>query len=74
MTTALPSGPEALAYVEELSNWGRWGEDDELGTLNLIEDEHRVAAARLVTAGRTVSCARTLVTAFGDPANAAQMY
>jgi kynurenine formamidase len=74
MAATLPTGTEALAYVEELSNWGRWGPDDELGTLNLIKDEHRVAAARLVTTGRSVSCARTLVTAFGDPANAAQMY
>jgi kynurenine formamidase len=74
MTTNLPSATEAVAYVDELSNWGRWGDDDELGTLNLITQEHRVAAARLVTDGRTVSCARTLITAFGDPASAAQMY
>jgi len=32
------------------SNWGRWGADDELGTLNLITDEVR---ARAVTEART---------------------
>jgi kynurenine formamidase len=65
---------ETSAYLEDLSNWGRWGDEDELGTLNLITNAHRVAAAQLVTEGRTVSCARELVTAFGDPASAAQMY
>jgi hypothetical protein len=35
------------------------------GTLNLIREKHRVAAARLVTVGRTVSCARDILTTFG---------
>jgi hypothetical protein len=39
-----------------LSNWGRWGADDELGTLNLVTGEVTAAAAGLVTAGRPVSC------------------
>ncbi|MBS1678892.1 MAG: cyclase family protein [Actinobacteria bacterium] len=37
------------------SNWGRWGEDDELGTLNLIGPERLRAAADLVATGETVS-------------------
>jgi len=36
-----------------VSNWGRWGADDERGTLNLITPEHVVAAAGLVRTGRT---------------------
>ena len=39
----------------ELSNWGRWGDTDELGTLNLITPEYRVRASRLVTEGISVS-------------------
>lgn len=39
------------------SNWGRWGEDDERGTLNLITDEVRARAAREVRTGRSVSLA-----------------
>ncbi|WP_336159327.1 cyclase family protein [Amycolatopsis sp. VC5-11] len=39
------------------SNWGRWGADDELGTLNLITDEVRERAAREVRTGRSVSLA-----------------
>jgi kynurenine formamidase len=65
---------EVMSYVDRLSNWGRWGADDQLGTLNLITSEHRVAAAKLVTAGRVVSCSRDLGTSFGDPSSTAQMY
>lgn len=44
----------------ELRNWGRWGDDDERGALNLITDEKRAQAAALVAEGRSVSCARPL--------------
>ena len=44
--------------VTELSNWGRWGEDDQLGALNLITPEKRKESAGLVKAGRSVSLAR----------------
>jgi len=42
-------------WMVDLSNWGRWGEADERGTLNLITPEHRVAAAGLVREGVSVS-------------------
>lgn len=69
-----PTTAQVLDYIDELKNWGRWGADDQRGTLNLIKAEHRVAAARLVTEGRTVSCARDIITAYGHPDNCAQMY
>lgn len=56
---------EVDALRTELSNWGRWGADDQLGTLNHLQPEHRVDAAALVRSGRTVSCARPLPTAPG---------
>ena len=34
-------------WVDELSNWGRWGKDDQLGALNLITPEKRRRAALL---------------------------
>ncbi len=46
----------------DLSNWGRWGPDDELGALNLITPAKRLAATRLVRAGITVSLAATAQT------------
>lgn len=45
---------------KRLSNWGRWGEDDEIGTLNFITDEHRVAAAGLVRRGRVFELSMAL--------------
>lgn len=45
---------------KELSNWGRWGKDDELGTLNLITPQKRVQAASLVREGLSVSLARNV--------------
>ena len=46
------------AWFEELSNWGRWGEEDERGTLNLITPEKRKEALALVREGVSVSLAR----------------
>jgi kynurenine formamidase len=47
-------------WIVEISNWGRWGDGDELGTLNLITDAKRAAAARLVRDGVSVSLALDL--------------
>lgn len=44
-------------WIDELSNWGRWGPDDELGAFNLITPAKRVAAATLINEGFTVSLA-----------------
>ena len=41
----------------ELSNWGRWGPDDEIGALNLITPEKRVEALALARDGTSVSLA-----------------
>ena len=41
--------------MTELSNWGRWGKDDELGALNLITPAKRKTAAQLVHEGVPVS-------------------
>ena len=57
-----PDQQEYHDYAERFSNWGRWGDDDELGTLNHITDERRLAAAALVRDGVTVSCSHPLAT------------
>jgi kynurenine formamidase len=44
--------------MTELSNWGRWGKDDQLGALNLITPAKRKEAAGLVKEGFAVSLAR----------------
>src|SRR5579871_2025396 len=45
-------------WMTELSNWGRWGKDDQLGTLNLITPAKRKQAATLVRSGVSVSLSR----------------
>lgn len=50
-----------MSEIEDLpTNWGRWGERDERGTLNLITDEVRAAAVAEARAGRTVSISRPM--------------
>lgn len=49
-------------WMTELSNWGRWGADDELGALNLVTPAKIAEAAALVTEGFSVSLASTATT------------
>jgi hypothetical protein len=41
--------------MTELSNWGRWGKDDQAGTVNLITPAKRKQAAALVKEGISIS-------------------
>jgi kynurenine formamidase len=45
-------------WMTELSNWNRWGKDDERGTVNLMTDETRKRALATVKEGVTVSLSR----------------
>jgi kynurenine formamidase len=53
---------EVLDLHRQLSNWGRWGDNDQRGALNFITPEITAAAMSEAVAGRTVSCARPLPT------------
>src|SRR5205814_957482 len=44
--------------MKELSNWGRWGKDDQMGATNLITPAKRLQALRSVKEGVSVSMAR----------------
>jgi kynurenine formamidase len=50
------------ALFRQLSNWRRWGEDDERGALHHLTPEHVVAAARLVRDGASVTLSLPLAT------------
>ena len=54
----LPTEEEVRSWIRERRNWGRWGKDDQRGAMNLVTPEKRVAAARLVKSGRSVSLSR----------------
>ncbi|WP_109210333.1 MULTISPECIES: cyclase family protein [Microbacterium] len=53
---------EIAARAEAFRNWGRWGEDDVLGTLNFIDAAKRVEAAALVQDGEVISLAQAFDT------------
>jgi hypothetical protein len=48
---------EVHRYSEELRTWNRWGEDNEIGTLNFVTPEKIVEAAKLITKGQTFALA-----------------
>ena len=60
-----PTRDEALSYLRDRRNWGRWGADDQRGAVNLITPEKRIRAASLVRSGRSVSLSRDLPTVPG---------
>src|SRR3979409_2373703 len=43
------------AMAERVKNWGKWGKDDELGTLNHVKPADRKKAAALVKNGKSFS-------------------
>ncbi len=53
---------EIAARAEAFRNWGRWGEDDVLGTLNFIDQAKRIEAAALVRSGEVISLAQAFDT------------
>jgi kynurenine formamidase len=56
-----PFGPVTLDEVHALCdryrNWGKWGPDDQQGTVNYIDEACVAGAASLVRTGKTISCA-----------------
>lgn len=58
MERRVPTKAQVMAYLKEDSNWGRWGPNDQMGAMNFITPEKRVATARLVQSGRAVSLSR----------------
>jgi kynurenine formamidase len=64
--------PENVPSLEELladapSNWGKWGEDDEVGSLNYLGPEQVLAAVGLVRAGKVFTLQRLIGDPKGDP-------
>lgn len=61
MTDNAPSQDDLLRWLKhDLNNWGRWGDNDERGTLNHLSADLTRRAVSLVEEGATVSCARAI--------------
>lgn len=63
--TSAPDLNELLA--DSPSNWGKWGPDDEVGSLNYLGPEQILAAASLITAGKVFTLQRLIGDPKGDP-------
>ncbi|SDH53107.1 cyclase family protein [Pseudonocardia oroxyli] len=57
-----PSSDDVRSYLFERNNWGRWGEHDERGAINLITPEKRLSALASVRTGETLSLSRPIST------------
>jgi kynurenine formamidase len=55
--SATPDIDTVRDLFRRLSNWGRWGDADEIGTLNFVTPTSIVDASRLITSGRMISLA-----------------
>lgn len=55
MSTTTSAGDAIAAAKSRVSNWGRWGEDDVLGTLNFIDGDKRRSAAASMRTGEAIS-------------------
>lgn len=54
-TRIAPEESEVRGFLEKLSNWGRWGPEEQRGTLNFIDEQVVMSALTLPRRGTTVS-------------------
>ena len=54
----MPTRQEVDSYLRDRRNWDRWGDKGSAGAMNLITDEKRLSAVKLVEKGRMVSLSR----------------
>src|SRR5256885_5486281 len=66
---AIASEADFRRALKELSNWGRWGKDDQLGAANLITPAKRKQALALPKTGETVSLSHNPLTEKAADAN-----
>jgi len=57
MPTRKITSHDVREAAEKYKNWGKWGPNDEVGTLNYTTAEDIVAATRLVKKGKVISLA-----------------
>ena len=63
METITPTAEQAIAAAAaRYRNWGRWGPDDRLGTVNFIDEAKRRQAAGLVRRGVSISLSQSFDT------------
>ena len=59
-TKRIPTEEEVISWFDKCSNWGRWGPEDEFGTMNFLTPQKRLEAIQVVKEGVTISCQRPI--------------
>ena len=68
MTDSSTTSPALTELLKDSpTNWGKWGDDDEVGALNYLGAEQVLAAVRLVSAGKVFTLQRLIGDPKGDP-------
>jgi kynurenine formamidase len=68
VTDSTPTAPALTELLKDApTNWGKWGDDDEVGSLNYLGPEQVLAAVRLVSAGKVFTLQRLIGDPKGDP-------
>ena len=63
-----PTAPDLTEVLKDSpSNWGKWGPDDEVGSLNYLGPEQVLAAAALIRSGKVFTLQRLIGDPKGDP-------
>lgn len=65
MTESVPSLTDLLK--DSPSNWGKWGPDDEVGSLNYLGAQEVITAASLIRTGKVFAIQRLIGDPKGDP-------
>jgi hypothetical protein len=55
-----PTKEEVDSFTRARRNWGRWGEDDQVGAINLVTAEKGLKSIALVRTGQVVSLSREM--------------
>jgi kynurenine formamidase len=58
----VPDKQEVERYLYERRNWGRWGDDDQVGAINLITPQKLLSALSIPNSGRVVTLSRPIPT------------
>ena len=57
-------------FRDSVKNWGRWGADDEIGSINFLTPAEAVRGARAVRSGRTFTLSLEILSPRGEPVSA----
>ncbi|MBL7700062.1 MAG: cyclase family protein [Chitinophagaceae bacterium] len=60
LNRSVPTADDLKSYYERFTNWGRWGKDDKLGTLNFIDEEVVLNAKNSIRLGRSFTLGRQM--------------